>query len=413
MNKKWFASDMAFKIYSLLIAVFLWVFVIYDQNPDSTKIVRNIPITYSNLDSLERSGYTVLKEDDLYADFKIKGKRVSLGNLSKNNIRASVTFSDFYEGEHNLSVDVKLPQNDMSVSRRNPEIISVKVEKLITKELPVGIIYEGTNENGKLACAELKTDSVTVIGPESVMNKVEKAKVTLDYAEIASSESGTADIHIFDSDGGDMTYDKNIRLSVDRMIWNQKIYNVKDASIEIVFGDGNIYTTEEIKILETAIKFSSSNSKNLDHFDKIRTRPLTAQDIKKLKNGETIDVVLDLPEKIELLKQDENGIWAIDEEASVNICATLANVEEIILKPGKNLRITNQEANKDYSLLHAPEYISLKHTGESSKALQDITFEINAKALGPGEHEVEITAVLPETVTMAKKYTAKLMVKNK
>ena len=29
MKKKWFASDLAFKIYSVLIAIFLWVFVIY------------------------------------------------------------------------------------------------------------------------------------------------------------------------------------------------------------------------------------------------------------------------------------------------------------------------------------------------------------------------------------------------
>ena len=134
MKKKWFASDLAFKIYSVLIAIFLWVFVIYDQNPESTKIVRNIPISYSNLDSLERAGYTVVKEDDLLVDFKIKGKRVSLGSLAKNSVRASISFSDLSEGEYNIMIDSRLPQNDMSVVDKSPESITVKVEKLITKE---------------------------------------------------------------------------------------------------------------------------------------------------------------------------------------------------------------------------------------------------------------------------------------
>ena len=37
--KKAFASDTAFRIYSVLIAILLWAFVVYNQNPESTKVI--------------------------------------------------------------------------------------------------------------------------------------------------------------------------------------------------------------------------------------------------------------------------------------------------------------------------------------------------------------------------------------
>lgn len=409
MNKKWFASDLAFKIYSLLIAIFLWVFVIYDQNPDSTKIIRNIPVTYSNLDSLERSGYTVLKEDDLSVDFVVKGKRISLGNLSKDSVRASVTFSDFREGEYNLSIDARLPENSMSVTDRSPATVRVKVEKLISKELPISIIYTGTNEQGKLASGELKTETVTVSGPESVLNLVKSAKVSLDYAQVSAAETGTADIHIYDSDGNDMTYDKNIRLSTDRTIWSQKIYNVKEAALEIVFAANEAYTMEELKISEDAVKLCSDGAKDID-IDKAPTLPISAEDAEKVKNGESITVVLDLPEHVNLLKQDEYGRWEIDETSSVKISGKVMHVEKIPLTLDDNLKITDKNGGKKYSLSELPEYIFIKTGDEDPAELWEAVFEISAKDLQNGEHKVKITAKLPENAEIMDEYTAKLTV---
>ena len=136
MKKKWYASDMAFKIYSLLIALLLWVFVIYDQNPESTKVIRNVPVYYSNIDALENEGYTVCRgEEELAVDLKIKGRRLTLGKLSKKSVNAYVTFGDLKSGEYDLSVAAVLPESGLSVADKRPATIHVKVEKLVEKKI--------------------------------------------------------------------------------------------------------------------------------------------------------------------------------------------------------------------------------------------------------------------------------------
>ncbi len=410
MKRKWFASDLAFKIYSVLISIFLWIFVIYDQNPESTKIVRNIPISYSNLDSLERAGYTIVKEDDLFVDFKIKGKRVSLGSLAKNSVRASISFSDLSEGEYNLMIDARLPQNDMTVVDKSPETVTIKVEKLITKELPVGIIYTGTNADGKLASAKLRTTIVTVMGPESIMNKVKNAKVTLDYAAVASVASGTSDIHIYDENGEDITYDKNLRLNTDRTIWEQTIYNVTDADIDIIFASSANYFADSLKIVDS-IKFTAENPSEFD-FDKVPTSPLSNSEAKKLKDGKSVNVKLILPNGISLLKQDENGIWKIDETNAVELTGNVVYTKKIIPVSGVNLHITDKKDGKTYTISDIPEIITLKSTGEINISDSDISFKVDVKDLNDGEHTVKISSNLPEGLTFEKDYTAKISVKN-
>lgn len=264
MKKKWYASDMAVKIYSLLIALLLWVFVIYDQNPESTKVIRNVPVYYSNLDALENEGYTVCRgEEELAVDLKIKGRRLTLGKLSKKSVNAYVTFGDLKSGEYDLSVAAVLPESGLSVADKRPATIHVKVEKLVEKKIDVGIEYSGSNEEGKLASAELKTTAVTVSGPESVINKVSSAKIALDYETVMSQSEGQSKIILYDSDLNDITENKNIKLSDREILWESKIYNVKDVSLEMIFAGSGEYTMEELKISENAVKLCCATIKRL------------------------------------------------------------------------------------------------------------------------------------------------------
>lgn len=61
--KKAFSSDTAFRIYSVLIAILLWAFVVYNQNPESTKTVTGITVSYANEAELESQGLVILKSE--------------------------------------------------------------------------------------------------------------------------------------------------------------------------------------------------------------------------------------------------------------------------------------------------------------------------------------------------------------
>lgn len=412
MKKKWFASEMAFKIYSLLLAIFLWVFAIYDLDPESTKVIRNIPVRYSNLDALERAGYTIYEEDDLFTDFVVKGKRIALGKLSKQNVRASITFSEFREGTYDISVDAILPQNDMSVSKKSPATISVKIEQLLQKPLKVGIIYSGTNSSGKLASAELATEEITVKGPATAVNRVKSAKISLDYSTVASTESGTSNVRLYDYDGNDITNDRNLSISTDKISWTQKLYNVKDVAVDIVFSNSS-YTMDDLKLSENAVKLCCDSEQSLD-FESVNTLPVSSEDAKKLKNGESIEVTLDLPDHVSVIRQNSDGRWVIDDSGVVKIAGKVMHVEKIPVNTGRNLEITDTNDNKNYSLKNVPDYIFIKCVdSDRSDELWEAVFKVSAKNLENGEHKVKITAELPDNTSIMESYEVTLVVSDK
>lgn len=414
MKKKWYASDTAFKVYSLLIAVLLWIFVIYDQNPESTKYVRNIPVYYSNIDALENEGYTVLlNEEDLSVDLKIKGKRLTLGGLSKKNINAYVTFHTLKSGEYDLNVTAQMPGNDLSVIDKNPSSVHVIVEKLAKKELDIGIEYSGINEEGKLASAEPKNQTVTVTGPESVINKVDSAKIMVDYGDVFANDEGVNSIHIYDEDKNDITDNKNIKISESEVRWNRKIYNVKDVSIDMVFEREDDYTVEELKISENAVKLCCSDDQTLD-FDSVKTKAVTAQDAEKIKEGESIEVELELPKHVNVLRQDANGRWTVAENDTVRIEGKVVHVEKIPLKSDENLQLRSKDDSKEYYISEKPEYVFVKCSDENgTQQLWDTVFYVDVKDLTEGEHTVAITADLPDGAQFMENYEMKVIVNTK
>ena len=100
--KKAFSSDTAFRIYSVLIAILLWAFVVYNQNPESTKTVTGITVSYANEAELESQGLVILKsEREPTVDVTVRGRRLSIGRVDSGNVSATVTVPELRAGEYN------------------------------------------------------------------------------------------------------------------------------------------------------------------------------------------------------------------------------------------------------------------------------------------------------------------------
>lgn len=410
-KKKWWVTDTAFKIYSVLFAILFWLFVIFDQNPESTKVIRKVPIYYSNLEALEREGYTFLNEGDKFVDVKIKGKRLALAKLSKQNVSAFVSFNDFKEGEQEFNIDVKLSAGDMYVEDKSPYALSMKIEKKVFKELEIEVLYSGENLVGQIASGELDTNTVTVSGPESVINTVSSAKIFLSYEEVRGSETGTSDIVILDSEGNDITNDINIDLSSSYVNWTRNIYNVKDASIDIVFENSDDYAIEELKLASSAVVLCAEDASKLE-IENVKTLPVSDEDVNKIKNGENIDVVLKLPSSVHILRQDSKGRWKIDETDTVQISGKVLHLEKIPLTHQK-IEFINQNDTLEYQLLSIPSDISVKCKDELTDALWNTIFKIDVSNFGEGEHEVWIEADLPDGAQFVSENKAKIKITKK
>ena len=117
MNNK---SDAKLKALSVLVAIFMWTFVVNSTDPTTSKTFRNIPVVIKNQDDLEKSGYTIVgKEESYQTSVKLKGSREKLVSLKPANIYASVDISDLKTGVQSLDIEVDTPSG-ISVDEVDP-----------------------------------------------------------------------------------------------------------------------------------------------------------------------------------------------------------------------------------------------------------------------------------------------------
>lgn len=89
-------NDLGAKITVLIIAIFIWSFVMDDVNPEISRTYRNVSVNYSNTSALDRQGLVVMDPESVAVDVKVTGKKSDFGSdkFSASNILARVDLSE-------------------------------------------------------------------------------------------------------------------------------------------------------------------------------------------------------------------------------------------------------------------------------------------------------------------------------
>ena len=130
---------------SLLAAICLWIYVVTVVNPEGTTTISNIPVTFSGAEVLREDQGLVLSGD--YQDMvtvSFTGKNSDMKKLEQNKeeISAVVDVSKIRSTrDYTLSYDLLLPDavpdSAVTITDRTPGNITVHVEKLVKKPVPV------------------------------------------------------------------------------------------------------------------------------------------------------------------------------------------------------------------------------------------------------------------------------------
>ncbi len=385
--KKAFASETAFKIYSLLIAILLWVFVVYNQNPQSTKVVNDINISYTNAAELERAGLIIRREQrEPTVAITVEGRRLSIGKIEAENVSASVTVPRIHEGEYDVSVETRLPISDVSIVDKKPYTIKVVVEKLKTISVPIEIKYTGNakNENTSVQARAIP-EYISVWGAESVMDNVLNAVVTFDVSNAVEGQTGDFKYKIISKDGKDITNDANVNVDSSTVSVISSVYNIKDVPIEVKY-TGSVpegYAIASTEVLPSKIRLGSKDNA-VDMIEKIVTEPI---DVSSLMQSEKIPVKLVIPEGI------ANILSVTEAEATVNVVKKVSktvNIENVIFK----------NANEDlkYQAVNLPVSVTL-YGAKNILDSFEIAPSVDVSGLAKGEHTLSLEFDLPENIT--------------
>jgi len=176
-------------IISILAAIAIWVYVVVEITPDENRTIRNVPVTLTNIDSLEERGLALTGDDDFSVDVVIRGSRSDISQISTDDIEATANVFGYPEGEHDLRVVVTVPDKVNLVDIR-PSMITITIDKYVTASKPIQIKYEGEFANNtEPGFITMVPEEMEVTGAESVIDTVSSVVAMINSDDVKDVET--------------------------------------------------------------------------------------------------------------------------------------------------------------------------------------------------------------------------------
>ena len=165
--------------------------------------------------------------------------------------------------------------------------------------MPVEIQWEGSTPEGFLSDREnrvLDFDSITVVGPASVADKIEKAVISVDLSDQRESISQDYRYTLCDKDGNPVDAEL-ITTNVETVHLDVKIQKVKEVelTVELIYGGGATENNTTVTVEPKTIRLSGGEAVLAELGDTIA---LGKVDLGSIEKSQTITLPVNVPEGI-------------------------------------------------------------------------------------------------------------------
>ena len=296
-------SKWAYVLLSIFLALMFWLYIRAEKDPVEDAWIRNIPIQLTGSSVLASKGLTVagLSSDKVSAT--IQAPASVLSEMSRRNITAAVDVSRIDEaGEHTLSYNIVLPTNvntdGVVIQEKEPETITVTVEKLYTSTLPIEFRFEGSVAKGYQAgTPTIDPVNITISGAVEQVNRVARAVVVLEAKDLKEQYTGDLPIRLLDANGDELK-DLEVELSSKTAYVVYPIVVVKEIplTVNIIAGGG----ATQVNISEPLIVPSkitvAGTQEDIEHLTEIS---LGSIDLSKVVGTSNFTFTIDLDPSLE------------------------------------------------------------------------------------------------------------------
>ena len=283
-----FNNDKFLLFFSLFASLVIWLLVVVNVSPATTRVIKDVKV---NIDSTVPSqfGLEVFGEKEFTVDVTVKGKKyqISPASLSSSDIVITAqTNSVDSAGNRTLQLKPEIPEGaDYTITNISSKTVDVYFDTVKTIQMVIEpqVVAEGFSvvEDGyKSGNINLSETSVTVTGPSTEINRIEKvvAEIVLEKS-LTSNKSADAEIVLLNDKGrSDFKY---ITKSIDKVVLTIPVLKVKE--LETVVGFKNVPDNYVV----TPLKYTVSPSKDLfnisvDDFEKTVNYTVGTIDFKTL-----------------------------------------------------------------------------------------------------------------------------------
>lgn len=354
--KKLFTENIVLKLGSVVIAIILWILVVYTYDPVATTNF-TLGVDIINGDSIASSGkvYEVIEGDTI--TIRVKANASLIKNLKASDFKATADVSKLSPTYHaNIDVVCTKSDNVEITIVGSAKLLAVKLEDLVTKQFSVTVEKSGEAKSGYyVGEAIAKPNLITVSGGKTSVEKISvvKVKADIDGANASFNLDGTP--IAYDSDGNEITTG-SLKFSDNPVSIAVNVYKTKTVSI-VVESHGEPYKGYSVQDIDYEPK-----TVTVAGADKLLSK-LTAITIPLNIEGKITDVEA----SINLSDYIEEGIYLVDKDVVINAKCNIVRLgtKEVEILPS-DISLNNKSDAFNYEFTGS-EKITVTLSGLSDK----------------------------------------------
>lgn len=324
------------KLLSLIIAIFLWSFIIANENPTVSTRLTSIPIVFENTEELERKGLVIDKISQQVVDITVSGKRNDIVSVTPSHIRATADLINLSEGTQKVRISYSMPDG---ISLENSVYnIDVNIEKIISKDFEVTVRNRGNlQQNYILESTSVTPDKITIRGPRSRIDSIESVITNMDLDTLEKDTTLNREVIAINKDEN----------QVDNITYGQQFVNInatilKQKEVELVPKYAGL-VSKDYKIVSSVLNRSKVYVKGpkdiVDKLERIETQEINLLNITESQRK---SVKLSLPTDVSLVNPDQDFYIDFEVEGITTKSMKISKENIQLLNYGElKTRITN------------------------------------------------------------------------
>lgn len=287
----------------LLLSIGLWVYVTNVENKIRTTEISKIPVELINTEALTSSKLALTPNQELYVTLKVEGNTSDINKIKKSDFKVQVDLSEYAwkKGENKVPVSIVDYPITVSIRNTNTLTVSVKIEDMVEKTMPITSDIIVTPRQGYFASvATIDPKEVKVTGAESVVTRVSSLVVSDNKEDVFENVVGSYDIKPLDEDGNEVL---GVLLSEKSANVEIKVSKGKSVKVNVVT-TGQLPNGLKLKSIESNKKFVEilGPKEILDTINEVNSTPLNLSSINESKD---VSLGIVVPEGLKLSQGED------------------------------------------------------------------------------------------------------------
>lgn len=418
--KKSLMNKFTLKILSLAIAVLIWLIVRNVQDPVIVQTFYDIPVTLVNESYLSNNmKIPLLIDGDDTVKVRIKAEESVIKELKKEDIVAQADMTQIYMDATPKMVPVEvtckgIADDNITVTPRN---IQVDIENQTSVEKTIAVNTGDTtpDKDYEVGSLQANPEKVTISGPESIINKIDKVVAKIDVTGMKESNVELdSELKIYDKNQDELS-EKQLsylnlagvqdnKIKIQAQFWKvQK--NVKIGS-EYSGSPQYGYEVDSVSVVPETLSLAGTDEALQKLAVEGNTLTIPASYIDVSGKDSDFDVKVDISE---LLPENMKLARDINSTVIATVKILPYNSRDYEVSPTQ-IKVENKPENMNYKFEPDKIVARIKAKEEDLDNLKtdDIQMKIDLKDAKAGENALPVTVTLPEGYELVEDITVKV-----